>query len=381
MGFGGPEGLSPPTQSTPDLEVWAAQIQSEFKKLHETVPTHTHDTADIITGTFVDARIAESNVTQHEAALTLIATQVTSGVFADARIQESNVTQHEAALAILFSQVTGTVPVAQGGTDLTTLTGTGRLIQSTGVTSFGLLDSGAVNGYLRSDGSNWLRVTGLAAADLTGSIADARVQASNVTQHEAALAIAASQITAGTFDTGSYVFPAALDVTTIIEAGDGAVGTPAYSFISDPDLGVYRIGANVLGLAAGGVEHLRIDNIDANEGFVEVDNAQVGVQWVNHTGSTGALTIDFNEGNQHHTNNGGARTFTLVDGRDGFSYIVTIEVVNNAGVITWAATSTTIEWAGNSVPVATTTPTGSRDSFYFVKSDGVFLGSSLLDHR
>ncbi len=40
---------------------------------------HVHDTADVTTGTFVDVRIAESNVTQHEAALTILETQITDG--------------------------------------------------------------------------------------------------------------------------------------------------------------------------------------------------------------------------------------------------------------------------------------------------------------
>ena len=73
--------------------------------------------SQVSSGTFADARIAESNVTQHQGALTLTATQVqdagpnfpttsiTSGVFANARIAESNVTQHEAALTLTGGQV------------------------------------------------------------------------------------------------------------------------------------------------------------------------------------------------------------------------------------------------------------------------------------
>lgn len=38
---------------------------------------HTHTTSDIISGTFADARIGQSNVTQHQAALSIAATQVT----------------------------------------------------------------------------------------------------------------------------------------------------------------------------------------------------------------------------------------------------------------------------------------------------------------
>ncbi len=77
---------------------------------------HTHDASEIVSGTFADARIAASNVTQYQANLILDAAQTTSGVFvdaripnldtskitsgtfADARIAQSNITQHNAAL-------------------------------------------------------------------------------------------------------------------------------------------------------------------------------------------------------------------------------------------------------------------------------------------
>ena len=59
----------------------------------------------INSGTFADARIAESNVTQHQAALAIGAGQVNSGTFADARVAESNVTQHQAALSLSGDQV------------------------------------------------------------------------------------------------------------------------------------------------------------------------------------------------------------------------------------------------------------------------------------
>jgi hypothetical protein len=63
-------------------------------------------TAAITSGTFADARIAASNVTQHQSSLSLAASQIASGTFADARIASSNVTQHQAALAINSSQIT-----------------------------------------------------------------------------------------------------------------------------------------------------------------------------------------------------------------------------------------------------------------------------------
>lgn len=53
--------------------------------------------------TIADGWIAQSGVTQHEAALTLTAAQITSLTFADARIAVSNVTQHELQIDAIAS--------------------------------------------------------------------------------------------------------------------------------------------------------------------------------------------------------------------------------------------------------------------------------------
>lgn len=85
---------------------------------------HNHDASNISSGTMVDARISEANVTQHEDALAIdwsqlasvpasftpaahnhAASAINSGTFANARIAQSNVTQHEAALSITESQI------------------------------------------------------------------------------------------------------------------------------------------------------------------------------------------------------------------------------------------------------------------------------------
>ena len=60
--------------------------------------------ASKITGTLNDATVAESNVTQHEAALSIAFTQLT-GTASNAQIPESAVTQHEAALSIIKAQI------------------------------------------------------------------------------------------------------------------------------------------------------------------------------------------------------------------------------------------------------------------------------------
>ena len=43
--------------------------------------THVHAAADVTSGTFADARVSESSVTQHEAALSIAWTQVTGKVY------------------------------------------------------------------------------------------------------------------------------------------------------------------------------------------------------------------------------------------------------------------------------------------------------------
>ena len=78
---------------------------------------HTHPTADIVSGTFANARISVGNVTQHQAsinhdallnfvagehflqsAIAITAAQTTSGTFANARISVGSVTQHQGSI-------------------------------------------------------------------------------------------------------------------------------------------------------------------------------------------------------------------------------------------------------------------------------------------
>lgn len=156
------------------VKIRNAGINTDVTMLDEVIvgglggsPAHNHDASDITSSTFADARIAESNVTQHEAALTLIAAQIpsldtskiTTGAFADARIPSlaaSKITSGVFADARIPSLDTGKI--------------------TTGV----FVDA---------------RIPSLAASKITsGTFADARIAASNVTQHQAALTITESQI-------------------------------------------------------------------------------------------------------------------------------------------------------------------------------------------
>jgi hypothetical protein len=121
---------------------------------------NVRDASILSSGTLANARVAASNVTQHQAALSIATSQLT-GTLADARLVASNVTQFQTSLSIATSQLTGNMPDAR--------------IIATNVTQH----------------QASLSIT---TSQLTGTLADARVVASNVTQHQASLTIAWSQI-------------------------------------------------------------------------------------------------------------------------------------------------------------------------------------------
>jgi len=202
--------------------------------------TLTGDVAasNVTSGTFADARIAESNVTQHEAALSITESQISdfgtyadashthdaadivTGTLADARVAQSNVTQHQAALSITESQISdlGTYATAAaltahtGDTDnphsvTATQVGLGNVENtalstwagSTNLTTLGTITTGTWNGDTIA--SAYIGSHTHAASDVTsGTFADARIAETNVTQHQAALSITESQIS----DFGSY---------------------------------------------------------------------------------------------------------------------------------------------------------------------------------
>lgn len=77
-------------------------------------------------------------------------------------------------------------------------------------------------------------------------------EATSITRFDSdgTLSLAANNVVALTLT------PVAAPQVTIL---DGAVGLPSLAFISDPDTGIYRVGANTVGIAGGGVFGLKID--------------------------------------------------------------------------------------------------------------------------
>jgi len=110
----------------------------------------------------------------------------------------------------------GILPTNRGGTGRDTFNGVGRVLVSTDASTLTTVAASSAGGFLRSNGSTWVRSTiqasdipvghvtqhqsalALAASQITsGAFADARISQSSVTQHQAALSIAESQIPDG----------------------------------------------------------------------------------------------------------------------------------------------------------------------------------------
>lgn len=71
-----------------DVGTGAAQV-AQGDHTHTSSTISALDTADVTTGTWADARVAESNVTQHEAALTITWTQITGALFVPPVVEDN----------------------------------------------------------------------------------------------------------------------------------------------------------------------------------------------------------------------------------------------------------------------------------------------------
>lgn len=58
---------------------------------------------------------------------------------------------------------------------------------------------------------------------------------------------------------GGTIKVAGLSITSVVNGADGSAAAPSYSFTSDPNTGIYRVGADSLGISAGGTLRVTID--------------------------------------------------------------------------------------------------------------------------
>lgn len=191
--------------------------------------------------------------------------------------------------------------------------------------------------------------------------------------------LALSQSIAPTW-TGIHIF------NNLVKLADGTVGAPELTFTDDTDLGFYRIGANLLGITAGGVLVFSVGAsattfytaLTAGAGGAinmadrSLTRALIGdcadkVTAVTITG--GVLTLDYENGPYFTvTNNANITTFAVQNWpASGVGTVCLILTAN--GTAYTQAWGSAVKWANGITPTITTT-NGKRDWIVLSSTDG-----------
>jgi len=285
------------------------------------------DTSAITTGTFADARISESSVTQHQAALSLTASQI------------SDVTSTAAELNLLDGSIAGTIVNskgviygAAGEVNATTLQIAGTSITSTAA-ELNILDG----------------VTSTAAELnlLDGSIAGTIVNSKGVVYG------AAGEVNATTLQiAGTSITATAAEINLL----DGVTATTAeLNYLDVTTLGT--------------TEASKAVTADAN-GVVTFDNG-ISEEYTAVTSSSNATTVNLQDGtNFSHTLTENT-TFTFSNpASSGKVSSFTLKIVQDASAsgytVTWPAS---VDWPAATAPTLTATASA-VDYFVFITHDG-----------
>lgn len=307
-----------------------------------------------------------------------------SGSIADGQVPESAVTQHNAALDHGTLAGLGDDDHAQYHTDARALTwlGTRSTTDLPEGTNLYYTDGRAdariaaavlddlsdvtettitAGDLLRWNGSAWVNYadsnyaasshTHDAADVTTGTFADARISQSSVTQHQAALSIGASQVTAGTFGTGDYVFPSDVTATTYIQGttGNGYLDLRGDSGASS---GLRLTDAGHLALGTTDVEawHTAYRVIQASFAALAFTTTGTTIQLISNAYSDGTWRYDGTNGaSMVHQDSGSITLRVAASGSAGTaingtgSWTDALTVANDGGV----SLSSTLDVTGN----------------------------------
>lgn len=164
-------------------------------------------------------------------------------------------------------------------------------------------------------------------------------------------------------------------------APDGTAGTPAVSFATDTDTGMFLAAANALALAAGAAERFRITHVDATHGQVRFQNAQVHtVEGEEITRDTaGSVNLDWDAYNSVDLRNDGNIDEIDIDDAsmiDGNFYTLVIRyAVGGQASITFTPTGT-LQAFGTWPPTLPTATVGDRTMVQFYKTGGLVLAAA-----
>ena len=83
----------------------------------------------------------------------------------------------------------------------------------------------------------------------------------------------------GTFRvTGAATFDSSIGFTTVL-AGNGSAGAPSFSFTSDTNTGIYRVGENVIGFAVAATSIMSLNLTNLKPSTTTVDLGTTANRW------------------------------------------------------------------------------------------------------
>jgi hypothetical protein len=205
----------------------------------------------------------------------------------------------------LTTHVSGTLPVANGGTGITSF-GTG-VATALGV-STGSSGAFVVNGGVLGTPSSGTvtNLTGTASININGTVG------------------------ATTANTGAFTTLSATGVTTVQA---GTVSAPAITTSGDTNTGIFFPAADTIAFAEGGAEVMRLNssaNLQFNSGYGSVATAYGCRAWVNFNG-TGTIAIRSNGNVSSITDNGtGDYTVNFTNAMPDANYCVSTAIGESA---------------------------------------------------
>lgn len=351
--------------------------------------SHTHAASDITSGTFADARIAASNVTQHEASLTILESQITDGSILARRAANETITgvwgfdpNSASADTTYFANsgagshsivVSGTIGIANGAnigafaatpsaTRVWTMPdATGTVALTSDLSSYQPLDSeltalasvtSAANALPYFTGSGTATTTTLSAFGRS-LIDDADAATARTTLGAAASSHthAASDITSGTFadvrvaETNVTQWQASLSITesqisdlgTYLEASDSPTITGTWTF--DPNNALAGFETTFLNSGAGS-HSVRVD------GNVVFDRSFDGTLQSASITAARTWTLPDATGTIALTSNIVSTFAALTDGPMGYGSSGDV-LVSSGSAVAWETPTTTSAGAAN----------------------------------
>jgi hypothetical protein len=310
--------------------------------------SHTHAAADVTSGTFADARISETSVTQHEAALSIAGSQVDSGTVAPAR---------------LGSGTSITTKFLRGDSTWQTISGGGDALTANSLAQFAATTSAELRGVLSDETGTGAAVFANSPVLTTPNIGTATGSVSGNAGTATALQ------TARTINGTS--FDGTADITVAAAAGTLAGATLAAGVTASSLTSV----GTLTGLTMGGTLAMADQLLTRSylQDYAEVANALGNI--------SGTVAVDYEEGNvAFGTLTGNITTFSITNppasGRVGTITLVLIQDGTGSRTVTWGAS---VLWPGGTAP--TLSGASGVDVVTLVTLDGgtTWLATSQLD--